>query len=106
MPASPASRRASGVTTTPLESFAGPQLRSGVRTSRNGSSLMGWVGGIAGTGEGRVGNTIEGSGKVGEGTGAGANAFGAGPVVAPGAPERTATIAPTGATSPAETRIS
>ena len=41
MPACPASRRASGVTVAPVASRAGPQLRSGVRTSRNGSSMMG-----------------------------------------------------------------
>src|ERR1700726_1449191 len=41
MPASPASRRASGVTTPPPASLAGPKFRAGVRTSKNGSSLMG-----------------------------------------------------------------
>ena len=41
MPASAASRRASGVTAMPPESRAGPKLRSGVRTSKKGSSLIG-----------------------------------------------------------------
>jgi hypothetical protein len=37
MPFSPASRRASGVTNAPPAVFAGPKLREGVRTSKNGS---------------------------------------------------------------------
>ena len=48
MPASPASRRASGVTVTPPDSRAGPKLRSGVRTSKNGSSLIGCCGALGG----------------------------------------------------------
>src|SRR5712671_5577918 len=106
MPASPAIRRANGVTTTPLGSFAGPKLRSGVRTSRKGSSMMGGVGGTVYAGEGCVGNTIGVRGKPGESGGTGPTDFDAGAVVAPAAPERTATTAPTGATSPASTRIS
>src|SRR5579872_7599898 len=41
IPASLASRRASGVTATPPGSLAAPKLRLGVRTSKNGSSLIG-----------------------------------------------------------------
>ena len=48
IPASPANLRASGVTEIPPESRAGPKLRSGVRTSRNGSSLIGCCGDLGG----------------------------------------------------------
>src|SRR4029077_20159868 len=55
---------------------------------------------------GDVGNTTGVRGAAGDGGGAGSNAFTAGLFVAPNAPVRTATTAPTGATSPAVTRIS
>src|SRR5882762_1254535 len=48
-PASPARRRASGVTTVPPASRAGPKLRSGERTSRNGSILNGFAATVSAT---------------------------------------------------------
>src|ERR1700722_12243194 len=138
MPAWPASRRASGVTVAPVARRAGPQLRSGVRTSRNGSRMMGadvavtWTGETSGA-EGdsaraeRLPPPLAGGGGGG---GAGpvwdaAPEFAAPPVPplqlspasggesrcppalpSPPAPATIATTAPTGATSPAATRIS
>src|SRR5579862_304546 len=103
MPDSAASRRASGVTATPPDKRAGPKLRSGVRTSKNGSSLIGrsYCGACA---TGAADKTVDGAVAgfvVGAATGA--------TVCAGRTPEPsaiTATIAPTGATSPAGTRIS
>src|ERR1700678_2099646 len=104
MPASVASRRASGVTVMPPESRAGPKLRAGVRTSKNGSSLIGCCGAgadgaaCADTGGGAAGDT----GVFGVAGGAGLGAL----TMAPPAPPITPTTAPTGATSPSVTRIS
>ena len=97
MPRSEARRRASGVTTVPLASFAGPKLRSGVRTAWNGS--------IGGAGRGIGVECIGAAATAGAGRGGGAGAFGgavgagAGLAAAP-APPITATTAPTFATSP------
>ena len=108
MPASAASRRASGVTATPPESRAGPKLRSGVRTSKKGSSLIGcgappaWAvgrsGGAAGAGAGRDGE-LRGASLAGR--------AGCIWIRSPAAaPPMTPTMAPTGAVSPSCTRIS
>src|SRR5262245_1395236 len=104
MPACAARRRASGLTATPLASRAGPKLRSGVRTSRNGSSGTA----RAGAGEGAaaaVGARAGAAGAFGAGDGAVADGAGIGFTAAP-LPAITATTAPTGATSPAATRTS
>ena len=101
MPASLASRRASGVTALP-PIRAGPKLRSGVRTSKNGSS--GPLGGPCGGSRtrGRRGGRLQRRAALGRrrrwrGS--------AGWAAAP-SPAITATTAPTGATSPTPTRIS
>src|SRR5262245_1704262 len=104
MPDSAASRRASGVTTVPPGSLAGPKLRSGVRTSRNGSSLMG-ASVAAGVGEGAEGG-LGAAGASLRGAAAGAAAAGAGAAAVAPSPDTTATTAPTGTTSPSWTRIS
>ncbi len=125
-PACPASRRASGVTVAPVASRAGPQLRSGVRTSRNGSSAMG-AAGAATLGRGAMRAAALPpplAGEGGEGEAAPAPppppefaappvpplqlspASGGGRRASPPAPATIATTAPTGATSPAATRIS
>src|SRR5262245_39231850 len=105
IPDSTASRRASGVTIVPPASRAGPKLRSGVRTSRNGSSLIGcWL--LAGVGA----NTADGAGAAARAGCAGCGAVAAGGLddglAAAPAPEITATTAPTSAMSPSGTRIS
>ena len=102
IPASPASRRASGVTEIPPESRAGPKLRSGVRTSKNGSSLIGCCGDLGGA---EASGAATAAGAFGAATAAGADFAGAlttAPVPSPITP----TMAPTGATSPSGTRIS
>ena len=110
MPASAASRRASGVTVTPPESRAGPKLRSGVRTSKKGSSLIGAVRRRRGTG-GRSASDCRCRGR-GQRTASCARprlAGGAGCVLIrspAAAPPMTPTMAPTGAISPSCTRIS
>ena len=100
MPASPASRRASGVTAMPPANRAGPKLRSGVRTSKNGSSLIGvcWRGcatGLAGRGGAACAPPALPARR-------GCAELAAAPVPSAITP----TTAPTGATSPAGTRIS
>ncbi len=110
MPFSPASRRASGVTKVPPEVFAGPKLRDGVRTSKNGSS---WTGSAAiasllrdsqrpwvPLARERPVRRRRGGGAFAAGAGAGALA------AAPPSPAITATTAPTSAVSPACTLIS
>src|ERR1700733_1485730 len=101
MPASPASRRASGVTVTPPASRAGPKLCSGVRTSKNGSSLMGRVSGCV-CGAGVVAGAEAACTAAAAGFPGGVDA--AAEAAAPSA--ITATTAPTGATVPSGTRIS
>ena len=97
-PACAASRRANGVTVVPPASFAGPKLRSGVRTSRNGSSLIGcWAGARKPAGAG--------AGVMPAAT-CYASRRGRGAVDAAVALPRIATTAPTGAMSPSGTRIS
>ncbi len=106
MPASPARRRASGVTTAPPASRAGPKFRAGVRTSKNGSSAAG----VAGRGCDCAAAMLAGAADA---RGGATGAFGGAPVAAacglvtaPALSAITATTAPTGATSPAGTRIS
>src|SRR5271169_1315104 len=100
MPASLASRRANGVTKAPPGSFAGPKLRSGVRTSKNGSSLIGCAGwrgcgaGAAGFAGAAFGGAAAAGGLEGE------------LAATPEPSAMTPTTAPTGAISPAATRIS
>ena len=93
MPRSPASRRANGVVNVPLASFAGPKLRSGVRTSRNGSS-----GAVRGVGAACIAVTGAAAAR-GAAAGTLAAAAGAALAVSPAAP-MIATTAPTLATSP------
>src|SRR5579883_141210 len=102
-PASPASRRARGVATAPVGSLAGPKLRAGVRTSRKGSSIMGRAGDAAACG-GAASKTAA-LDKAGTGAETSPLTVLTGAVDATPAPPRMATTAPTGATSPAATRI-
>src|SRR5664279_1193328 len=97
MPRSEAKRRASGVVKAPPGSFAGPKLRSGVRTSRKGSSGM-----VRGIG---VACDIATGAAARAGAAAGFIAA-AGALAGKPAPEITATTAPTLATSPTWKRIS
>ncbi len=111
IPASPASRRASGVTVMPPGRRAGPKLRSGVRTSKNGSSLIGRVSSrFASRFSSRLSWRAGATGAGGGAAGAAGFAIGAvaagGLAAAPDPSAITATTAPTGATSPAATRIS
>jgi len=101
IPDSAASRRASGVTAMPPGSRAGPKLRAGVRTSKNGSSLIGRVS-CGADAMGAAAAIVAGAAGFAAAVGAGAD----GAAGAPPPSAMTATMAPTGATSPAETRIS
>src|SRR5262249_50070508 len=103
MPACAARRRASGLTATPLASRAGPKLRSGVRTSRNGSSATGRAGAGEGAAAAAPGAWAGASGAFGGGDEAGGGGGGRG-LPAARWPAIPATMAPTGATSPAATR--
>src|ERR1017187_8202828 len=98
MPRSEAKRRASGVVNAPPGSFAGPKLRSGVRTSRKGSS--GVVRGVGVACIAATGAAAARGGGAFAGAAAG-EALGEVP-----APEITATTAPTLATSPTPNLIS
>src|SRR6185437_2091453 len=95
---SPASRRANGVTAVPLASFAGPKLRSGVRTALKGS--------IGGAGRGIGVEWTAGACAVtpwfplrtpASADGREGDVF---PLAGPLGPDITATTAPTFATSP------
>ena len=103
MPASLAIRRASGVTEIPPGSRAGPKLRSGVRTSKKGSSLIGCCGDL----RWRLGVAapLAAAGAFG---GCGDRRAGLRRrLTTPALPSpMTPTMAPTGATSPSGTRIS
>src|SRR5664280_978850 len=98
MPRSEAKRRASGVVNAPPGSFAGTKLRSGVRTSRKGSS--GVVRGVGAACIAATGAAAARGGRAFAGAAAG-EALGEVP-----APEITATTAPTLATSPTPNLIS
>ena len=112
IPPCAASRRASGVTRVPPARRAGPKLRSGVRTSKNGSSLIGTDAAAGGAARDAAG-TGGALGREGAPVAAGA-ALTAGSALASlgrlaavlALSAMTATTAPTGATSPAATRIS
>src|SRR3954452_10674862 len=79
MPFSPASRRASGVTDVPPEVLAGPKLRDGVRTSKNGSSGPDGFGAGCGTAAKVAGGAF---GADGGGAGAAGALFAAGALAA------------------------
>src|SRR5450759_3194639 len=90
MPRAPAKRRASGVVKAPPDVLAGPKLRSGLRTSRQGSIGMA-------RGVGAVCATWIGAAAF-RGAGAAFGAEAGAALAASPAPESTATTAPTFAT--------
>src|SRR5258708_36926198 len=101
---SPASRRASGVTDVPPDVVAGPKLRDGVRTSKNGSSGPDGFVACCGTAAKVAGGAFGADGGGAEAAGA---LFAAGALAAaPPSPRMIPTTAPPGATSPTSPFVS